>query len=276
MKALRIRAYSKINLGLKITGKRSDGYHDIDTILQSIDLADEVTVESQAAGKVTLTMEPDLDISMEENLAFRAARLLRERVGFKEGVQIRLSKTIPVGAGLGGASSDAAAVLAGLNHIFQLGLSKEEFKALGVELGSDVPFFFEGGRCRATGRGEILEKLPEDQTLEAVVLLVPPFSLHTREVYQAFDRHTPRALHSPYPNDLEAAALELRPQLRAYREFLVQMGVPFGLSGSGPTYYALFESVSMARSFAQTAESTLGGQTSLCTQTSLGYEFPSS
>lgn len=241
MRSLRIRAYGKINLGLKVLGKRPDGYHEIDTVLQSIDLADELVIEPRYDEQITLTMEPDLGVATEENLAFRAARLLQERAGFVSGVHVHLTKKIPIGAGLGGGSSDAAAVLGGLNQLFNLRLSKDELKALGAELGSDVPFFFEGGRCRATGRGELLQELSADGALKFVVLLVPPFSLRTREVYEAFDHLTPCVLNSPFHNDLEVAALELRPELREYRAFLERVSVPFGLSGSGPTYYALVQ-----------------------------------
>ncbi len=271
MRSLRIRAYAKINLGLRVLGKRPDGLHEIDTLLQSIDLADELVLVPRSDGKVTLMTEPDFGISTEENLASRAAHLLRERVGCKPGVNIHLSKKIPVGAGLGGGSSDAAAVLGGLNQLFNLRLSKDELKTLGAELGSDVPFFFEGGRCRATGRGELLQELLPDGMLKFVVLLVPPFSLRTREVYEAFDHLTPCALNSPFHNDLEVAALELRPELGEYRAFLERVSVPFGLSGSGPTYYALVEADD--EQIVQQAQAILRCKVYSCRPVFLGHEI---
>ena len=274
MRSLHIRAYAKINLGLRVLGKRPDGYHEIDTILQSMDLADELVLEPRSDGQITLTMEPDWGIPAEENLAMRAAHLLRERVGFKQGIHIHLSKKIPVGAGLGGGSSDAAAVLAGLDQLVDLKLSKDGLKALGAELGSDVPFFFEGERCRARGRGEILSKLSDLPTSSVIVLLIAPFSLSTKDVYAAFDQLDPviEFLSAPYPNDLEVAALKIRPELRVYRSFLECASVPFGLSGSGPTYYALFGDERAAHVFSQRAESTLSCQTILCKPTPVGYE----
>jgi 4-diphosphocytidyl-2-C-methyl-D-erythritol kinase len=271
MRSLHIRAYAKINLGLKIMGKRPDGYHEIDTTFQSIDLADELRLELRSDGEIVLTMEPELGIPAEQNLALQAARLLREQTQFEEGIYIHLSKKIPPGAGLGGGSSDAAAVLAGLNQLCELRLSKEELKALGAELGSDVPFFFEGGRCRGRGLGEILEKLSEDPALEGIGLLLPPFSLSAREVYEAYDRLLPPTPSSPYPNDLEAVALSLRPELRAYRAFLERSSVRFGMSGSGPTFYALIQEPD--EQIVHSAQTVLSCEVYMCKPVFSGHEI---
>ncbi len=235
-----VKAHAKINLGLRVLNKRPDGYHEVDTVLQALDLYDVLTLEPRASGGISLT-SPGLDIPADENLAYRAARLLAERVGLPRGVRIALEKRIPVGAGLGGGSSDAAAVLQGLNALFELGLDREGLLALASELGSDVPFFLVGGRCRARGRGERLAPVPVPAAERGATyaLLVPPFSLGAREVYEAWDRLLPATPDSPYPNDLEGAALALRPELREYRAFLVGFRRPFGLSGSGPTYFVV-------------------------------------
>jgi len=150
-----------VNLGLRVRETRPDGYHEVDTVLQSVDLHDtlELSPCPDPGGGIALKVRVEdsggLDIPPEENLAVRAAELLRERVGLPrgQGVTIELRKRIPVGAGLGGGSSDAAAVLAGLNALFALGLSRKELVELGAALGSDVPFFLWGGRGRARGRG---------------------------------------------------------------------------------------------------------------------------
>jgi len=271
MDSLELEAYAKINLGLRVLGKCPDGYHEIDTVLLSLDLADRLTLQTRPEGGITLEMAPDREIPPEGNLAYRAARLLKERVGFEQGVKIRLVKRIPIGAGLGGGSSDAAAVLGGLNELLRLGLDRGELMELGMELGSDVPFFFFGGRCRARGRGEILERI-DDLPREHFVLLIPPFPLDTREVYGAWDRLEPsQKLDSPYPNDLEGTALRLAPELRRYREFLVHEGVPFGLSGSGPTYYASFRDEGQAHRFSQKAERELRCRAVICRPTHRGY-----
>lgn len=272
MRTLTIEAYAKVNLGLRVLGRRPDGYHEIDTVLQNIDLCDRLILEAREDRKIALESGPDLEIPLEENLVYRAAQLVRERVGFPRGVRIRLEKRIPAGAGLGGGSSDAAAVLAGLNVLFGLNLERENLMAWGAELGSDVPFFLMGGRCRARGRGGILNRLADEHPPAHIVLLVPPFALETGEVYAAFDHlGSDASAESPYPNDLEAAALELRPELVAYRTFLGRVSVPFGLSGSGPTYYALFDDTCEARRFARGARAVLETHTLLCRAAPVGH-----
>lgn len=277
IRTLRIRACAKVNLGLRVLGKRPDGYHEIDTVLQSIDLCDHITLAPRRDDEISLEMVPDLGIPPDANLALRAARLLAERTGLPTGVRILLEKEIPVGAGLGGGSSDAAAVLRGLNALFGLGLDTEALLDLGAGLGSDVPFFLIGGRCRARGRGERLRRMPvpDAEHAQIYVLLVPRFSLSAREVYEAFDRLQPEALDSPYPNDLEGSALALRPELGAVREFLKGAAAPFGLSGSGPTYFAVMNDEDEAAELFRQAERRLpeGTQVFSCREvTSRGSE----
>lgn len=349
---VRIRAYAKINLGLKVLGRREDGYHEIQTVMQSISLADELLLEPGGRG-LALEVEPELGLPAEENLVYRAARLILDRAGCSEGVHIRLLKRIPVGAGLGGASSDGAATLLGLNELFRLGFGKEELKALGSELGSDVPFFFEGGLCRAEGRGEALTRLPPPLLGSFIVLLKPPCSLRTADVYAEFDRtgkipsiegpkfriglgydlmHAairprwgrPFQRYSVDPakvgrgkldydyeldltNDLEPAARRLCPELERYRSFLERWearAAPksrpffFGMSGSGPTYYAigswpdgflagrrrsrfkrlpstfhLFRRAPELERFMEEAREQLGAWVFLCHPTQVGHEL---
>ncbi len=156
-RALVLKAYAKINLTLEVLGRREDGYHDIVSILQTIDLHD------------TLTLEPAQDMALEcdqselegpDNLVLKAAALLREATGCHQGARLKLQKGIPLAAGLGGGSSDAAAALLGLSRLWGLGLSAEKLMPLAAKLGSDVPFFLYGGTAMAQGRGEIVRPLP--------------------------------------------------------------------------------------------------------------------
>lgn len=288
---LMIRAYAKINLGLKVLGRRPDGYHEIHTLLQSIDLADTLTLEGRSDGKIALDIEPDLGIPKEENLVFRAAQLIVRGVGCQEGVHLRLLKKIPIEAGLGGGSSDAAAALAGMDRLLQLNQSRGELMGWAAQLGGDVPFFFEGGLCEASGRGQLIRRLPPLLWDRYFVLLVPPARLPTPSVYREFDRlnaSKPKAVKEdalsfvvgdepPFismANDLESAALSLSPQLVEYHKYLERAGAEFfGMSGSGPTYYAAFKHKEQAELFAKKADRSLPCEVFLTRPTNSGYEI---
>ncbi|MGQ9601120.1 MAG: 4-(cytidine 5'-diphospho)-2-C-methyl-D-erythritol kinase [Candidatus Bipolaricaulia bacterium] len=255
---MRIRAYAKINLGLRVLRKRGDGYHEIQTLMQSISLADELLIEpyghDQDQGLILdldLEGEPPLPSPPEENLVYRAAELIFKATGQPLNLRIKLLKRIPVGAGLGGGSSDGAATLIGLNRLLELGLSEEQLASLAAPLGSDVPFFLKGGTCLISGRGERVVRLPALPKYH-FVLLIPPFALSTAEVYREFDRLNEEKEVQPQParhlevaplrNDLERAALALRPELARYRDFLEEARADFfGMSGSGPTWFAGFK-----------------------------------
>ena len=153
MEKIKITACAKINLSLSVLGKREDGYHELDTVMQSVDLSDTVYIE-KCRGIITDCK----GISAEENIAARAARLFCEKTG-AEGCKIKIEKRIPVAAGLGGGSADAAAVLAGLNRLYKTGISKTELCEIAVKIGADVPFLIAGGTARARGIGEKLTPL---------------------------------------------------------------------------------------------------------------------
>ncbi|MGE5560859.1 MAG: 4-(cytidine 5'-diphospho)-2-C-methyl-D-erythritol kinase [Chloroflexota bacterium] len=195
-------ARAKVNLVLDVVGMRPDGYHELATIFQSIELADVVTVEPAA----------DIDVSCEtpgipagpENLAFRAAALLRERAGITAGARIVIDKHIPAGAGLGGGSADAAATLVALNELWALGLSAGELAALGLAAGSDVPFMIAGGTCIGRGRGELLTPLAGIAPFP-IAVVVPPVAVATAGAYRAVDEWP-----SPQHPDLEPALAALR------------------------------------------------------------------
>ncbi len=180
---IRVRCPAKVNLGLSILGRRDDGYHEVDTILQAVTLEDELTLEPAPEGFVLETRGIPIPAGG-PNLVERAWNLISERAGRSKigGIRAQLTKRIPVGAGLGGGSSDAAGLLAGVNYLLALGLTSTELKSLGAQLGSDVPFFFEGGTARATGRGETVRQLCPIEPFWAV-LLSPPIAISTTWAY---------------------------------------------------------------------------------------------
>ena len=195
--AVRVRCPAKINLGLWILGRRPDGYHEIDTILQAVTLEDELTIERADSGfRIDSRGLPIPGPG--PNLVERAWELLKQRFPKLEnsGIRVRMTKRIPVGAGLGGGSSDAAGFLAATSHLFGIPADSDELEALGMQLGSDVPFFFRGGTARATGRGERLRQLcPISPSW--VVLASPPFAISTSWAYgQTRNRLTPAGVGS--------------------------------------------------------------------------------
>ena len=178
-------ARAKINLGLRVLGKRADGYHEVDMLMQSIELAD--ILEFLPAEQLTLQMDnQQLQADSQENLIIKAARVLAKHTAYRGGAKINLQKKIPIAAGLAGGSADAAATLRGLNKLWQTGLSLTELEQLAPQIGSDVAFCVQGGTQRATGRGEILQKV---QALPATQLVIfkPNFGVSTQKIYQAFN-----------------------------------------------------------------------------------------
>ncbi len=184
MKKLLVQARAKINLGLEITGKRTDGYHDLETIFQEIELADRLEL-SLGGSEIFLEVDDRSLPADESNLAWRAAELFLRETPFYSGARIKLWKKIPRGAGLGGGSSDAAGVLKGLNRLAGGLLSTETLMKLAAGLGSDVPFFIKGGTAYATGRGEILEFLPVRGWRQDVIIVKPEASLSTEIMYRS-------------------------------------------------------------------------------------------
>ncbi|MFI5197138.1 MAG: 4-(cytidine 5'-diphospho)-2-C-methyl-D-erythritol kinase [Thermoanaerobaculia bacterium] len=251
-RALTVDAFAKVNRSLRVLGKRPDGYHEIDTIFQTVDLTDRMDFLEREDDKVQLSIEgASLPVS-EENLVLRAARALLAKAGVTRGADIHLSKKIPIGGGLGGGSSNAAATLRALTTLWKLPLSDGDLHALAAAIGSDVPFFLAGGRARGTGRGEILRPLA-DRPEEWLVLVFPPFSLSTAAVYEALS--APPLTDSPGPsnlrgsdsgggpdrNDLEPAAESLQGGVRRFRLALSELGATSArLSGSGSTVFGVF------------------------------------
>lgn len=260
-----VRAYAKINLTLDVIERRADGYHELATVMQTVDLHDTLCLTSTGEGRVEIVCtRPEL--GNEENLAAQAARLLRERFSISQGVLIELCKRIPVAAGLGGGSSDAAAVLLALQQWWRLPLSLSELQALAATLGSDVPFFLTGGLALCEGRGERITPLvaPWPQSMRWLLLLKPAISITTARVFQALpasdysngsaSRELVEALQEarlPQPEDfhnsLERGVLEQYLAVARAKADLLQAGASLvRLSGSGPTLYAPFPNLSSA------------------------------
>lgn len=240
---LRIQAYAKLNLVLRIVGRREDGYHLLQSLFCAVDLADEILLFPDPRG-IELVAPAELG-PPERNLAFRAAQSLLAGSGL--GVKIVLRKGIPVGAGLGGGSAGAAAVLAGLNLLFDLGKTAAELRNLGAKLGADVPFFLGKSPAWVEGVGERVTPV-EIPLPRAFLLVVPRFSCPTAEVYRAFDELGLRwSLPGPIPrvppffNDLWPAAVGIRPELAEIRQNLEAMeSLGVGLSGSGSALFLAF------------------------------------
>jgi len=254
---LTARCPAKINLALHVAGRRPDGFHEIVTLFQTIDLADDLHVE--AAPTLTLSTDaPSVPVDG-TNLVLRAAALLAKRVPSAggRGARFRLHKEIPAAAGLGGGSSDAAGALVLLNRLWGLDLGATQLASLGAELGSDVPFFLIGGTALGTGRGERIEPLPPIAG-RAVLLGTPREGLATAAVYAAlgapltvpgsdvtvpglFVNLAERNDFALATNDLEGAVVEMRPELSAFRRAVSQAGAELArVSGSGSTVFGLF------------------------------------
>lgn len=262
-RSLTLRTSAKVNLVLEVLGKRGDGYHELSTVLQAVDLFDRLVLEEDEA-LAFRTTDPELPTD-DANLVVRAARLLREAAGVTRGARITLEKRIPVAAGLGGGSSDAAATLWGLNRLWRLGWGRERLAGLAADLGTDIPFFLSGGRALGTGRGERLRPLPATPAM-SLVLVKPRFPLSTREVYARVpsglqddgsrtrrlvralgSRDSSRIAMSLY-NALEAVVEPAYPEITRIKQALLSAGALASLmSGSGPTVLGVARSPDHAR-----------------------------
>lgn len=272
--SIKIKAPAKINLTLDVIRRRPDGYHDLKMIMQSINIFDELTITATDTPDITLTMSKELPepLETEDNLVYKAARLMFRTYSLKGGLSIQLEKNIPAAAGLAGGSSDCAATLLGINKLFHLCLPEDELSRLGATLGADVPFCIYKGTMLAEGIGEILTPLPNPGNLH-VVLIKPEFSIRTADIFKKYDTkylcsHPDTKLavdaitHRDYislgqnlGNALEAVTISEYPVLNELKEFLFQNGALGALmSGSGPTIYGLFREEALARFAAKTAE----------------------
>lgn len=256
---MRIKARAKINLSLDIVDKRDDGYHELDTIFCEIGLCDYITVEKTASKNIALKCSDETLSCGEDNLAYKAAKLLMDEFSQEGGLSIYIEKNIPMGAGLGGGSSDAAAVLKALNSIYSLKLSDEELRKRAVTLGADVPFFISGGMARAKGIGDVIEPL-DDLRLPPMIVVKPNVSVPTAFAYKAFDSYGSKShpdieklISALYANDIdkifnfvgnsfEGPVFEKYTQIPMVKDRMLSLGAgACVMTGSGSALFALFE-----------------------------------
>ncbi len=254
-----VKAPAKINLTLDVLAKRPDGYHEVEMVMTTVDLADRVDLTLRADQDIRLECSASFVPDDSRNHAYKAAMILQERFNVEKGVSIYIDKQIPVSAGLAGGSSDGAATLRGLNKLWNLGLSLDQLALIGEEIGSDVPFCVYGGTALARGRGERLTPLVTPPSCW-VVMAKPPIGVSTADVYgnlavDQIQKHPStnemvRAIETQdfsmmcrsLGNVLEEVTLQRYPQVRQIKELMLSSGADGVLmSGSGPTVYALLQ-----------------------------------
>ncbi|UOF91808.1 4-(cytidine 5'-diphospho)-2-C-methyl-D-erythritol kinase [Fodinisporobacter ferrooxydans] len=257
MRLLIEKAKAKINLTLDVKYKRSDGYHEVEMIMQTVDLYDRLVFQERERDEIVLTCNMPYIPLDDRNLVYRAAELIKREFAIHKGIHVHIEKKIPVAAGLAGGSSDAAATLRGLNQLWQLGATYEELENVGASIGSDVPFCIRGGTAVARGRGEILEHLPIQPNFW-VILAKLPISVSTAEVYRKLNIQSiadhPSAIgmiHALKSGDiqqisgclgnvLESVTFEMHPEVAVLKNQFLKFGAPGVLmSGSGPTVFAI-------------------------------------
>jgi 4-diphosphocytidyl-2-C-methyl-D-erythritol kinase len=255
-----LRACAKVNYALEVRGLRGDGYHEISSVLQSVSLADELEIQ-RSRGGFELIFEPEgVEIGpLEENTVYKAWALLWETSGHELPTRIRLHKKIPAGAGLGGGSADAAAVLVGMNELFDLGLDAKKLRTIGARIGADVPFCLSGGTALARGLGEILTPLPAPPA-HRLMIVKPERGADTGGIYRAHDERCTEGkasadqvvaalrsgslteLAGAVGNDLEPVTAELVPEVAAYRREMLRAGaLGAAMTGTGTAVYGIFE-----------------------------------
>lgn len=270
---LTLSANAKINLTLDILGTREDGYHEVAMIMQEISLHDTLSMGKINQGiSLTIAIEGQKGTlpADESNLCWKAAALVQKEYNLQEGVEIHLTKRIPMAAGLAGGSADAAAVLKGMNHLFRLGMTEARLCELGARLGSDIPFCIMGGTMLATGRGEVLTRLPSFPRL-SVVLAKPPVGVSTAWAYKTYDA----GYDGPHPdneamleaihggdanraasllcNVLEGVTETEHPVIADYKRLMMEHGAMASMmSGSGPTVFGLVREKQQAWHLADT------------------------
>ena len=259
MEGVRLRAFAKVNYALEVRGRRPDGYHEISTVMQSISLADVVEIE-RAENGFELAVEPEgVEVGPpEENTVYKAWTRLGERTGDALPVRVRLGKKIPAGAGLGGGSADAAAMMVGLNEVFRLGLGEAELRDVGLRVGADVPFCLAGGTALGEGIGEVLSPLPAPPP-HCLVVAKPAAGAETARIYGAYDERPvdgnpsvasvaealrtedPGALARSLGNDFAPVMEGLVPEVRALEEALLRAGaLGAAMSGTGTAVFGIF------------------------------------
>ena len=266
---MRLQAFAKINLGLDVLGKREDGYHEVRMIMQTIRMYDQLDMRKSVEPRIHLTTNKKYIPVDENNLVWRAAKLMMDTCGIMEGVSIHLHKVIPVAAGMAGGSSDAAATLVGMNRLFHCGLSKEKLMELGVQIGADVPYCVLRGTALAEGIGEKLTVLPPMPDCW-ILIGKPGISVSTKYVYTTLDLNTDtvhpdidgmkKALEDGnlygiterMGNVLQDVTIPAYPEVERIKEQMKALGaVNAMMSGSGPTVFGIFDNEEKAQKACQ-------------------------
>ena len=259
MRELKLKARAKINLGLDVVRKREDGYHEVRMIMQMINLYDKITLRKKTEPGITVTTNLAYLPVNEDNLVYRAAKLLMDEFQVDGGLEIELQKYIPVAAGMAGGSTDAAAVMVGVNRIFQLGLNKKQLMERGVKIGADVPFCIMRGTALAEGIGEELTPLPAMPHC-SLVIAKPKIHVSTKFVYgnlkvgeltehpdidgqvQALRENNLEQLVARMGNVLETVTIPAYPVIDEIKHTMMKYGAMGAMmSGSGPTVFGIFE-----------------------------------
>ena len=264
MDSVVIKAMAKVNLGLDVLRRRENGYHDVKMVMQTVDLYDTLTLSKIDKGIVITTNTGELPLD-EDNLIFKAAKLLLEYTDKKAGVSIHLDKQIPIAAGMAGGSTDAAATLLGLNELCNLDLTKEALAEIGVKIGADVPYCIYGGTYLSEGIGEVLTKLPDAPDCY-VVIAKPEIGVSTKYVYEnlhietvekhpdidgmidAIKKGSLDGVAKKMENVLETVTIKRYPEIETMKKCLLKNGAESALmSGSGPTVFGIFKEENIAK-----------------------------
>jgi len=262
---IRLKARGKINIGLDVIGKREDGYHEMKMVMQTLTLFDNIVVKKRKDGEINVATNLGYLPTNENNLAYKACKIMKDKYGIKEGLDIEIEKHIPVSAGMAGGSSDAAAILVAMNRLFDLGVSYNRLGKIGLELGADVPYCIMRGTVLAEGIGEVLTKLPSFPKC-SVVIAKPGFSVSTKMVFGNLKldeiKHHPNidgivegikssnidTIGRNMGNVLENVTIKEYPIIAAIKDAMRENGcIGTLMTGSGPTVFGLFDDVKDAR-----------------------------
>lgn len=264
MDSVVIKAMAKVNLGLDVLRRRENGYHEVKMVMQTVNLYDTLTISKKEEAQICITTNTGELPLNEDNLIYKAAKLLFAHVGKEYGAAIHLDKQIPIAAGMAGGSADAAATLLGLNALYKLDLNKEELANIGVKIGADVPYCIYGGTYLSEGIGEILTKLPDAPDC-FVVIAKPGIGVSTKYVYENLHIETVKdhpdvdgmieaiqagsldGVTAKMGNVLETVTIKRYPEIEIMKKSLVDSGAENALmSGSGPTVFGIFKDESKA------------------------------
>ena len=264
MQQEKLKAYAKINLGLDVIGRLPNGYHQVKMVMQTVGIYDELTFERTEQG-IQITTDSGILPTDENNLIYKAARLMMEKYRIEEGIRVHLQKNIPIAAGMAGGSTDAAATMQGVNRLFGLGVPKEELMREAVSIGADVPYCLLGGTALAEGIGEELTVLPPVPGM-ALLVAKPEISVSTKYVYEHLDsaekiehpdidgmvlairEQSLDGILERMENVLETVTIPAHPVIAGLKERMLELGAKRSLmSGSGPTVFGVFESEEKAQ-----------------------------